>query len=287
MKTPVFLFVSLLILTVACGQQTKPGDLMVKKWETGPGLKTPESVLYDDSTGVIYVSNVDGKPSEKDKRGFIATLSVDGQILKADWVTGIDAPKGMGILNNHLFVSNIDEVVEIDISTATIIKRYPVAGSTFLNDIATDPKTGKVYITDSGTGTVYILMNGEVSLWLQGPMFKGANGLFIKDSVLYIGTDNGILQAQTQSGEVKPWITKDYEGEVDGLYVTSEGKFIFSDWKGSVFITGKDGKPELLLNTSAQNINAADFGIIASRKMILIPTFFDNKVVCYTLDDIK
>ena len=287
MKTPVFTFVLLLILTTACGQLNKPGNRMVNQWETGPGLKTPESVLYDASTGIIYVSNVDGNPSAKDSTGFISTLSVDGKILNANWVTGIDAPKGMGILNNHLFVSNIDEVVEIDISIATIVNRYPVKDSKFLNDIATDPKTGKIFITDSGTGQVYVLQNGQVSLWLQGPMFKGANGLFLNDSILYIGTDIGIFQAEPGSDKVKLCVSNDNKGEVDGLYVTSEGKFIFSDWKGSVFIASLDGKPELLLNTSAQKINAADFGVIVSKNMILIPTFFDNNVVCYTMSEIK
>jgi len=287
MKTPVITFIFLLILIAACGQLNKPGNRMVKQWETGPGLKTPESVLYDASTGIIYVSNVDGNPSAKDSTGFISALSVDGKILNANWVTGIDAPKGMGILNNHLFVSNIDEVVEIDISIATIVNRYPVKDSKFLNDIATDPKTGKIFITDSGTGQVYVLQNGQVSLWLQGPMFKGANGLFLNDSILYIGTDIGIFQAEPGSDKVKLCVSNDNKGEVDGLYVTSEGKFIFSDWKGSVFIASLDGKPELLLNTSDQKINAADFGIIVSKNMILIPTFFDNNVVCYTMSEIK
>jgi DNA-binding beta-propeller fold protein YncE len=287
MKTQVFTFVLLLILTAACGQPKKPGNRMAKQWETGSGLKTTESVLYDAATGIIYVSNVDGNPSAKDGSGFIATLSIDGKILKADWVKGIDAPKGMGILNNHLFVSNIDEVVEIDITTATIVNRYTITDSKFLNDIATDPKTGKIFITDSGTGQVYVLQNGQVSLWLQGPMFKGANGLFLNDSLLYIGTDIGIFQAVTDSDKVKLCVSNDNKGEVDGLYITSEGKFIFSDWTGSVFIASLDGKPELLINTSDQKINAADFGIISSKKMILIPTFFDNKVVCYTLSDIN
>lgn len=287
MRTPFLTFILVFVLTAAFCQTTKPSGQLVKKWETSPGLKTPESVLYDAATGTIYVSNVEGNPSEKDKKGFIATLSTEGKILNANWVTGIDAPKGMGIIKNHLFVTNIDEVVEIEIATAKIIKRYPVKGSKFLNDVATDPKTGKVYITDSGTGQVYILMNGQVSLWKQGPMFKGANGLFLAGNIIYIGTDNGILKTEIKSGVASLCVSNDKSGEVDGLYVTSEGKFIFSDWKGSVFIGSKDSKPELLLNTSAQNINAADFGIIASGKMILIPTFFDNKVVCYTLPDIR
>ena len=35
MKTPVFTFVLLLILTTACGQQKKPGTRMVKQWKPG------------------------------------------------------------------------------------------------------------------------------------------------------------------------------------------------------------------------------------------------------------
>lgn len=279
MKTPL-IFVFLLSVTAAFSQEVKPANTLHKLWETGQGLKVPESVLYDAGSGILYVSNVDGKPSAKDSTGFISTLSTDGTIIKAEWVKGIDAPKGMGILNGHLFVSNIDEIVEIDIHSATIVKRYPVKGAQFLNDVATDPKTGMIFITDSGTGQIFVLRDGEVNLWLEGPMFKGANGLFLRDNLLYIGAGNSILQADIKSGEVMVCVSN--TGGVDGLYVTSEGKFIYSDWLGSVFMAGFKKKPELLLNTMAQKENAADFGFIPEKNMILIPTFLDNKVVSYT-----
>jgi hypothetical protein len=279
MKT-LLIFLILLSRAAAFAQEVKPVNTLNKLWETSQGLKVPESVLYDASSGIIYVSNVDGKPSAKDSTGFISTLSTDGIIMNAEWVKGIDAPKGMGILNNHLFVSNIDEIVEIDIPSATIIKRYPVQGSQFLNDIAVDPKTGMIFITDSGTGQIFVLLDGKVNLWLEGPMFKGANGLFLRDNVLYIGAGNSILQADIKSGEVMVCVSN--TGGVDGLYVTTEGKYIYSDWLGSVFMAGFKKKPELLLNTMAQKANAADFGFIPEKNMILIPTFFDNKVVSYT-----
>ncbi len=275
----------LVLCSTGFSQLALTGSSLKKQWETEPGLKIPESVLYDTVSGIIFVSNVDGRPAEKDTAGFISTLSVDGTILKADWVTGLDAPKGMGILNRHLFVTNIDEVVEIDIATATIVKRYAVEGSSFLNDIAIDAETGMIFITDSGTGQVYVLVNGGVSLWLQGPMFKGANGLCLNKNFLYIGTGNSILQANISTGEVIVYVPG--TGGVDGLYVTREGKIIYSDWKGSVFVSGLKRKPELLLNTTPQKINAADFGIIAAKNMILIPTFADNKVVCYTSELIQ
>lgn len=284
MKTHFLTFAFLLFIAVACAQLAQPVNTFKKQWETGPGLKVPESVLYDTATGVIFVSNVNGKPADKDSNGFIATVSTEGKILNAGWVKGIDAPKGMGILNKHLFVTNIDEVVEIDIPTATIVKRHKVEGSSFLNDIAIDSKTGMVFITDSGTGEVFVLLNDKVIPWLQGDMFKGANGLYLSDSLLYIGTGNSILQADIKTGGVV--ISVPNSGGVDGLYMNSDGKFIFSDFKGSVFISGIK-KPELLLNTTLQQENAADFGIIVSKNMILIPTFYDNKVVCYTSQAIR
>jgi DNA-binding beta-propeller fold protein YncE len=272
--------VFLITLSTACGQLLQPAATMKKQWETGPGLKVPESVLYDTAFGVIYVANVNGKPADKDSNGFIATVSIDGKILNAGWLKGLDAPKGMGILNNHLFVTDIDKVVEIDISTAKVLNSFPVEGAQFLNDIAIDPKTGLIFITDSGTGQVFVILNGKASLWLEGAMFKGANGLCLADSMLYIGTGNSILQADIKSGEVL--VTIPNSGGVDGLYVTPDGRIIFSDFKGSVFTAGKTRKPELMLNTTDQKANAADFGVISTKNMILIPTFYDNKVVCYT-----
>jgi DNA-binding beta-propeller fold protein YncE len=285
MKTTVLLTAFFLILSVAYSQIAQPQAAFSKQWETEPGLKIPESVLYDSVSGLIFVSNIDGKPAGKDSTGFISTLSTDGKIINAEWVTGIDAPKGMSILNTHLFVSNIDEVLEIDIASATIIKRYPVEGAKFLNDIAIDPGTGMIFITDSGNGQVYVLFNGQASLWLDGPLFKGANGLFILKNILYIGTQNHILKADITSGEVVVCVQN--TGEVDGLYVTADNKFIFSDWKGSVFIAGMKQRAKLVISTTPQKVNAADFGVIPSKNMILIPTFANNKVVSYTSDAIK
>ncbi len=285
MKTPALISVLLFITTLAFAQPAKPDHSLLKQWETGPGLKMPESVLYDSVTGIIYVSNVDGNPARKDSSGFIATISQDGTILNNSWVTGIDSPKGMGILNHHLFVTNIDEVVEIDIPTATIVKRYPVTGSKFLNDIAVDPGTGMIFITDTQNGEVYVLHNGIVNLWLQGPIFKDANGLFLDGSLLYIGTGNNILQADIQSGEVI--VSVPNTGGVDGLFLTSGNIFIYSDLKGSIYSAVRNRKPELLLNTAARRINAADFGVIPAKNMILVPTFGNNKVMCYTSSFIK
>src|SRR5687768_11743717 len=75
---------------------------LVKLWETDSILKVPESVLYHPETKTLFVSNIDGKPAEKDSQGSIAKVSLDGKKVDNSWATGLNAPKGMGIHNNTL-----------------------------------------------------------------------------------------------------------------------------------------------------------------------------------------
>ena len=65
-----------------------------KSWETPNDLKNPESVAYAPEQNVLFVSNVNGKPTQKDQNGFISKVS-NGSIIELNWVTGLNAPKGI------------------------------------------------------------------------------------------------------------------------------------------------------------------------------------------------
>lgn len=279
MKKIIFIIFCLTLSVAAFAQNTLQPLKPVKVWECAKGLKVPESVLFDAVSGIIYVSNIDGKPSEKDGKGFISTISQTGELIKAEWVKGLDAPKGMAIYRKHLFVTNIDEVVEIDIATAKIVNHYKAEGAQFLNDIAVD-NLGVLYISDSQAGCVYRLKEGKILLWQKGELFKGSNGLCFGGGLLYVGTANSILKVNILSGKTQKSVENTCG--VDGLYLSTSGKLVFTDWSGMLYTSAQGKKPELLLNTSIQKVNSADFGVIPPKNMILIPTFFDNKVVCYT-----
>ena len=49
-------------------------------WESDTLLRTPESVLIDRERNVLYVSNVNLNPWEKDGNGFISKMDMDGKI---------------------------------------------------------------------------------------------------------------------------------------------------------------------------------------------------------------
>ena len=67
-------------------------------------------------------------------------MDLDGKIINDNWVTGLDAPKGLGKFGNTLYAADLTQVDVIDIPTAKIIKRIPVSGAMFLNDITVDKK---------------------------------------------------------------------------------------------------------------------------------------------------
>lgn len=104
---------------------------LTKIWETDSTLTTNESVLYDASSGKIYVSNIEGQPAEKDGKGSISIIDKEGNIVTQDWVTGLNAPKGMGVANGNFYVTDIDQLVEVNTESGEITKKYPVEGVSF------------------------------------------------------------------------------------------------------------------------------------------------------------
>lgn len=256
-------------------KQTEPSLTLL--WETADELTTCESVLYDESSGTIYVANIDGDAAEKDGRGFISIISKTGEILEKDWVTGIDAPKGMGISNGKLFVTNIDEVVEIDIASASISQRHSIPGALFLNDI--DVHGNKVYFSDMRAGKIHILENGNISTFAENQ--KNINGLRVADDGTLYGLDAEGFKKYNADGSFE-LINNNVTGG-DGLVKLEDGVFLASRWQGEIYLI-ENGQETILLDTKAEESNTADIEYIPSDNMVLVPTFLKNKVAAYRLN---
>lgn len=245
-------------------------------WETSEDLITNESVLVDENSGTIYVANIEGNPTEKDGKGSISIISKSGEILVQEWVSGIDAPKGMGISNGKLYVTNIDELVEIDIETAQISNRISVEGAQFLNDVDTDG--GKVYFSDMNTGKIHLYENGNVSLFAEGQ--EDINGLRIGNDGTVYGLDVAGLKKYNTDGSFE--IINSAVTGGDGLIILDENTFLASRWQGEIYII-QNGQETKLLDTKAAESNTADIGYMAAEKIVFVPTFFKNKVAAYKL----
>ena len=164
----------------ACAQPT------VVLWET-TGFKTPELALPVPAEGFAYVSNVAGKPTDKDGNGFISKVSLaDGKIIALEWAKGIDAPKGLALAGGKLYTADIDKLVEIDPKTRQNPGRSMTRqASQFLNDVAADAQ-GNVYVSDSSTSTIWRLAGGKFEKWLEDPALKFPNGLHVSGDKLIV-----------------------------------------------------------------------------------------------------
>jgi sugar lactone lactonase YvrE len=260
--------------------QKIPQAELMKKWETMKELLTPESVCYDSTRKVLYVSNVNGEPLKKDKNGFISKMDLDGKISKLKWIEGLDAPKGMGVFGKKLYVTNIDEIVEIDIDKNKITKRYPVKGAKFLNDISID-KEGKVYVSDMNTNKIILLAGGKTEEWSVSPELKSPNGVLVENDYLLVGNENYILKIGLSDKSVTKFI--DNTGGIDGLVAVGDSSYIITDWTGTTHLVHPAKEKVKLLDTTRDTINAADIEYIQSMRLLLVPTFFDNRVMAYEL----
>jgi DNA-binding beta-propeller fold protein YncE len=251
-----------------------------KLWESADVLITSESVCYNPETKEIYVACINGNPTDKDGNGFIAKLSLDGKIMMQKWITGLDAPKGMGILKGHLYVTDINRVHKINITDEEIVKEFKVDGAEFLNDITVGPD-GAVYISDMSTNKIHRIVKNKIEMFFDNDEIIKPNGLTFEDKDLLIGTKNGIFTLNTSDKSLHHLVKN--TGSIDGLELDGKGNYIISDWSGKVQLV-HPGKPAIeLLNTTDYNINAADIEYIADRELLLIPTFFDNRVTAYYL----
>lgn len=264
---------SLVLANVASAQHS-----LQKKWETDSTLKVPESVLFDAGNQVLYVSNIDGKPDEKDGKGSIGKVDLDGKIIATDWVSGLNAPKGMALINNMLWVADVDELACINIKSGRIVQHVKIAGAQFLNDVAADSK-GTIYVSDSKTKKVHMVVKGRSTVLLDN--LKGPNGVLVYNNEVYV-LDDGVLY-KVGKGKLLIKLAGGLDGHTDGLENVQGNDFLVSGWMGVIYYVKGDGSVEKMLDTREQKVNSADIGYDAKNRIVYVPTFLKNSIVAYDL----
>lgn len=275
---PIFVVLALLYFPLT-DLSAQSSHTLVKKWETDSILKTPESVLYSAKDRILYVSNIDGAPDGRDGKGSVGKVGLDGKIIMVDWVKGLNAPKGLGIYKNKMYVADLSEVAVIDLDKAAIVQRIPVEGAIFLNDIAIDSKTGTVYVSDTRTMKVHRIEHGLVSTVLE--KLQAPNGLFMDGDELLI-LDKGSLLRMSPTGALST-VTVGMDPSTDGVEKVRTGEYITSCWNGVIYYVFNDGNKQLLLDTRAEKMNTADIGYDVKNRIVYVPTFFRNRIIAYEL----
>lgn len=259
---------------------TVSAQTLTVKWKSDTLLRVPESVLADMKNNILYVSNINGKPDAKDGNGFISRLTPDGKIKNLEWVKGLDAPKGMGLFKNTLYVADLTRVVSIDVTTGKIVKASDIDGAQFLNDVTVDEK-GNVYISDSSTGKIHKLANNKAEVFFESPDFKRINGLLaLKEGLTVADAGNGSFYKLSWDKKLTK-VGETAQG-ADGIVKTGKDEYIVSSWDGEVYTLDAAGKATKVLDTKDQKVNSADIDYDPKTMTVFVPTFFANTVTAYT-----
>ena len=259
------------------------------------GFSNPESALYDSSRNTIYVSNVNGGPTDKDGKGHISRLSVNGTMQDPIWVEGLNAPKGLIQFGDHLYVSDIDQLIAIHLENGKVDGTWEADGAKFLNDLAVDQQ-GQVYVSDMLTNSIYRLdEDRNLSLWLQSEELQHPNGLKVDGDRLLIapwGKDlqddfstkvpGHLIAVDLNSKEIISVGSGQPVGNLDGLESDGKGNWLVTDWvAGALFRIDNEGNADMLLD---MNQGSADIGVINDKNLVLVPMMMDNKVVAITTE---
>ena len=268
-------------LMLAAGAQAQTHKL-TKLWESEAVLKVPESVRYDAKRKVLYVTNIDGEPWAADGKGSIGKVGLDGKVIAAEWISGLDCPKGMAMSEDGkwLYVADAGGVVVIDIEAGKVSKKVAIPDGQQLNDLASDGK-GTLYVSDSRGKKVYAVKGDKVTVELDEKVLKGPNGLLVHGGKLYV-LDNSSLN-QVQPDKSLKVLASGMDGGTDGLEHVKGDDFLVSVWGGAVwYVSG--GNKELLFDGKAVETRTADIGWDPATKTAYVPTFFKNSVVAFKVE---
>lgn len=255
---------------------------LTQQWESATSLKTPEGVRLDAGRKLLYVSNIDGEPWAKDGKGSIGKVGLDGTVIAAEWVSGLNCPKGIALSDDGkwLYVADADGVAVIDIDAGRITQRIDLPGAQHLNDIVDDH--GTLYVSDTQSRKVYAVKDGKAAVHVDEKALAGPNGVLVHGGVLYVLDDNSLKRVEADGSLTV--LAKDMPGGVDGVESVGEGDFLVSVWSGALWYVPAGGDKQLLFDGKAVKTNTADFAWDAATRTVYVPTFFRNSIIAFKLD---
>lgn len=254
----------------------------------------PESVLVHGKKA--FVSNVgeELKPTDKDGDGYISLLNQKGEMVDKTFITALNAPKGLALIQNTLYVADVNEVKGFDLMTKKQVFSLAFEGVNFLNDI-TVKNANILIVSATDSGKIYEL-NVKTKTYKTIADLPTANGVYYTEGKLYalmlgktaenmFGGGGKLVEINPKSGTVIPLAKA--EGILDGVQKVGNTLY-FSDWvkmeKAGVIHTYN-------LKTKVENdvkidpiAGPADFWIDVKTNTIWIPKMIEGKVL---ISDLK
>jgi sugar lactone lactonase YvrE len=242
------------------------------------GFGAPEGVALAPD-GAYFISNVAGEGEAKDGAGWISKLSVDGEIIAARFIDGLDGPKGMAVHDGLLYVADIDQVRTFDAASAAPGAAITIPDAKFLNDAAV--WRDEVYVSDSGTGRIWRLAADGPHVWREGEELDGVNGLLGDGKRMLVSTmtSGGLYEATPNGGwrEIASGMI-----DADGIGVVPQsagGGYLVSSWPGEIHYVGAEGSVTQILNTREAGILQNDLTIFGN--IVIVPNWEPGTVTAW------
>jgi len=265
----------LLLLPICAFGQPEPKQADIA-WIAEGEFCEPETVLpLPDDT--LLVSNV--CDFREKGNGFLTLLDAHGEVI--DWrvVEGLDAPLGMALSGDQLYIVDMNRLV---------ILRWPgferleaiELDTTIANDVAVT-SGGVAYVTDTAKHEVIrVDLDGKQSVFTGKPRFQGANGIELQGDTLYVGGER-LWQVDLETESVEA-IGPEWLSDIDGIEFETDGTLQVTPVAGPLVRYRGDEDFEIL---GGDGVSSANHGFAPRLGLALIPTGFDNTVIAIRIGD--
>lgn len=186
----------------------------------------PESIVFDGIRNRYLISNAGSGT-------IVARSSLNGQL---SWFvqSGLSSPKGMVIIADTLFVTDVNKVKGFNLTSGTEVFSVSISGASFLNDIETDG-AGNLFISDTQNDIIFRvkIANGAYSTFVSSGI-SSPNGLLLDKAnnrlLLCSFRANSPIQAISLADSSVSTVVTTALSELDGLTFDNNNRLYVSSW---------------------------------------------------------
>ena len=264
------------------------------------GFVLPGTAIIDEKRDLYLVSNASTHPLESANNGFISVLSPKGEMIAPKWIQGgkkgvtLNAPKGMAIRSNILYIADVSVIRKFDLQTGAPNGDIAINDATYLNDIAVAPN-GTLFVTDTGltpengrlvpshTDSIYAVdIDDKVTTVASGDHLKQPNGVYVAANGLYVVSfSTPTVLFVSFDGKVEE-TAKVPGSRLDGVVRLPDGDLLVTSWHTSALLRGR---PEGPFTAIKQDLKTpADFSYDRKRNQLVIPLAQQNALLIQPLN---
>ena len=254
-------------------------ETLTSVWVIDGDIVSPESIVYDKKNNVCYVSSYFNEGKE-----YVSKISLDGKIIEKEWITGLNMPTGMCLVDGLLYVLDRKNLNIVDVNNGEIKEKTLLQEIIYPNDIVTDGK-GAFYISDSRGNRIFKYLTGKIGKWFSSDEIQNPNGLLYDNGYLFVGVgkDGTVKKINVSTQDYSTFTKLDDGSNIDGIKKYNDDNYLVSDFNGYLYKISNTGEKQLLINSKTPEQSICNFEFVAEKNMILIPTLFSNKILTFTI----